>query len=138
MFDKNLLYILTILEAVEKVLIYTKSFTNAEEFYKNQDQLQFNATVNLLIAIGEESKKIDGNLKSKSEEVNWKLLAGLRDKISHDYRGIDPEIIWSVVKEDLVILKNVILNILKDTKIEKDLLKEIINSEYYKHLRYLI
>ncbi len=138
MFDKNLLYILTILEAVEKVLIYTKSFTNAEEFYKNQDQLQFNATVNLLIAIGEESKKIDGSLKNKSEEVNWKLLAGLRDKISHDYRGIDPEIIWSVVKEDLVILKNVILNILKDMKIEKDLLKEIINSEYYKHLRYLI
>lgn len=138
MFNNNLLYILTILEAIEKISIYIKTFTDVDEFYYSEDQKSFNATVNLLIVIGEESKKIDASIKFNHKNVNWKLLAGLRDKISHDYRGIDPEIIWSVVNDDLKILKTEIILVFKELNIDQTFLLEIINSQYYNHLRYLL
>ncbi len=52
--SKNMLYILTMLEAIEKVFIYSSGFVDEEEFYDANRQLNFNATVNLLIAIGED------------------------------------------------------------------------------------
>lgn len=138
MYNKNLLYVLTMLEAIEKILIYTKLFTTADDFYNAEDQKSFNASVNLLIAIGEESKKIESNIKSKYTNVNWKLLAGLRDKISHDYRGIDPEIIWSIVKEYLNILKSELILIFKELNVDKSFLTEMVNSKYYSHIKYLL
>lgn len=50
-----------ILEAIEKLNIYTKSFSSAHDFWFNEEQLNFNASSNLLLAIGEETKKIDAN-----------------------------------------------------------------------------
>lgn len=52
MFDKNILHILTILEAVEKINIYTIDLNDADLFFEINDQLNFNARINLLIAIG--------------------------------------------------------------------------------------
>ena len=79
MFDKNVLHLLTILEAVEKIHIYSKDFPDADSFFENKDQLNYNATINLLIAIGEESKKIDEQLRNKYDIVNWNEVAGLRN-----------------------------------------------------------
>ena len=67
--SKNLTYILTILEAIEKIFYYSKEFKDEEEFYFANKQLNFNASVNLLIAIGEENKKIDKELKT-SNKIN--------------------------------------------------------------------
>lgn len=134
----NVLYILTMLEAIEKSFIYTQKFINADDFFRTDDQLYFNATVNLLIAIGEESKKIDNEMKSRHDEVNWKLLAGLRDKISHNYRGIDPTIIWNIIKNDLTVLKKSLISLLQDTTIDSTLLHTIVQTDYYKHLTYLL
>ena len=125
-------------EAIEKINIYTNIFKNSNEFYNSEDQKSFNATINLLIAIGEESKKIEENIKIKFSETDWKLLAGLRDKISHDYRGIDPDLIWSIVSEDLNVLKSELIIIFKDLNIEKEFLNEIVNSKYYSHIKYLM
>ena len=84
MFDsKNVLYILTMLEAIEKIFIYSADFENEEKFYLANKQLNFNASVNLLIAIGEENKKIDEELKT-SNKINWKNLSAMRDKVSHN------------------------------------------------------
>ena len=70
MFDKQLLYILTILEAVEKIRIYTAEFSDPLDFFEANAQMNFNATVNLLIAIGEESKKIDDAKKETLPDIN--------------------------------------------------------------------
>ncbi len=106
--ENNLIYILTILEAVEKIKIYSKDYNNPDNFLWDSNQLNFNASVNLLIAIGEEVKKIDEKLKLEFPEIQWKAIAGIRDKIAHDYRGIDPNIVWNVIQNDLDkgILKN--------------------------------
>jgi len=138
MFKKDLVYLLTILEAIEKVNIYTKSFTDSDDFYWENEQMNFNATVNLLIAVGEESKKIDLTLKQLHQEINWRALAGLRDKIAHDYRGIDPLIVWSVVKDELPKLKIAATGMLTELNINQQLLTELIDTQFYQHLSYLL
>ena len=60
---KNFTYILTILEAIEKIYIYTKEIENADDFYSFNEQLNFNACQTLFLVIGEESKKINEDLK---------------------------------------------------------------------------
>ena len=61
----NLLYVLTILEAIEKVQKFTSRFRTAKEFFDAEDQLFFHASTSLLLVIGEESKKIEKNLKAQ-------------------------------------------------------------------------
>jgi len=137
MFDsKNMLHILTILEAIEKIFIYSKGFKDEEEFYYANRQLNFNATVNLLIAIGEENKKIDKNLKT-SPLINWKNLSAMRDKISHDYRGVDESIVWSVIQDYLPKLKIALIEIIPKIDNYSNYLEEALNSEYYEDLQYL-
>lgn len=135
--DKNLVHILTILEAIEKIFIYTQDITNAEDFWLINDQLNFNASVSLLIAIGEETKNIDENLKDEYPDIQWKAIAGMRDKLAHHYRGIDPEMTWEVIINELDNLKTALISMLSKIDFEKAMLDSALDSEYYKHLAYL-
>lgn len=140
MFDKSVLHLLTILEAAEKIQIYSKDFPDADSFFETKDQLNYNATINLLIAIGEESKKIDEQLRNKYDIVNWNEIAGLRNILSHNYTGIDNEIIWDIIKNYLGSVKDCSIKLLIDlinTKQLKENLTEILNSKYYSHIKYL-
>ena len=137
MFDvKNLTYILTMLEAIEKIFIYSNDFEDEEDFYHANKQLNFNASVNLLIAIGEENKKIDKNLKI-SKEINWKNISALRDKISHNYRGIDEYIVWDIIQNYLPKLKIALIEMIPKIENYKIYIKEALKSEYYEDLKYL-
>ncbi len=134
--SKNMLYILTMLEAIEKVFIYSSDFVDEEEFYDANRQLNFNATVNLLIAIGEENKKIDKDLKT-STTVNWKNISAMRDKLSHDYRGVDESIVWNIIQEYLPKLKEALIEIIPQVDNYQNYLDEALMSDYYKDLLYL-
>ena len=134
--DKNLIYIFTILEAIEKLFIYTENFQDDEEFYESENQLYFNAVTNLLIAIGEENKKIDEKIK-KDYSFSWNDISKMRDKISHNYRGISPYIVWDIIKSSLESYKNVLIEILPNIEDYEESLNEALNSGYYKHLCYL-
>jgi uncharacterized protein with HEPN domain len=136
--EKNLIYVLTILEAIEKAKIYSSEFDNADDFLWSNQQLNFNATVNLLIAIGEESKKIDEKLKKEFPSIEWKSIAGIRDKLSHDYRGIDPNIVWGVVQNNLDNLKEIAIQMLSKIDYDRNLLTEVLKTKYYSHLGYLV
>ena len=103
-----------ILEAIEKINIYCHNFEDEEEFYSSDDQLYFNAVVNLLIAIGEENKKIDTQIKN-DYPFSWKEISKMRDKISHNYRGVSPYVVWDIVQNSLPQYKQTILEILPIT-----------------------
>lgn len=96
--DKNALYLLTILEAIEKIKIYSNGFDTAESLFEAKDQMPYNGICHLLLAIGEESKKIETSLKETQSFISWGEIAGLRDRIAHDYRGIDRNIVFQIVK----------------------------------------
>lgn len=134
--NRNLIHILTILEAIEKIDFYTKEFEDEEHFYYANKQLNFNATLNLLIAIGEENKKIDDGLKTSSL-VHWKNVSALRDKISHNYRGIDEGIIWDSVQNYLPSLKSALIEMIPRIENFESILDEALASQYYEDLNYL-
>ena len=134
--SKNMLYVLTILEAIEKINIYSQEFEDDESFFFANKQLNFNATVNLLIASGEESKKIDEELKT-SPAINWKNLSAMRDKISHDYRGVDESIVWNVVQEYLPKLKTALIEMIPKIDEHEVYIKEALKSDFYDDIHYL-
>jgi uncharacterized protein with HEPN domain len=126
------------LECIEKCWIYTQEFDSAYEFLWANEQKELNAVISLFIAIGEESKKIDLNLKkSINTKLKWSEIAGLRDKISHDYRGVDEDILWSIIHNDLYTLKKALLEMIDIIKPDKELIDEFLKSPYYKHINYL-
>ena len=139
MFEKkNLTYILTSLEAIEKCFIYTKGMEEAEEFFERNDQMNFNACQILLLVIGEESKKIEENLKDEYSEIPWHLISALRNRIAHDYRSIDPYISFDIIRNYLPSLKSVMISMLKKIPFELELLQKVINTPYYNHIQYLL
>ncbi len=137
--DKNLLYIFTMLECIEKIWIYTAEFQDAQEFVWAQKQLPYNAVINLFIAIGEESKKIDTSLKENlTKEFSWKEVAGIRDKLAHDYRGVNEQVLWNTIHNELSTLKEALLKIYDTIKPPFELLQEVLASVYYEDIQYLL
>ena len=136
--EKNLIYIFTMLECIEKTWIYTKDFNNPNDLIWSNEQIALNATISLFIAIGEESKKIEQSLKDSIEcDFSWNNIAGIRDKISHDYRGVDADILWIVIHKDLKKLKTALVEMVDKINPSKELLKEFLSSKYYQHIQYL-
>ena len=134
--QNNLIHIFTILEAIEKINIYCKDFEDDEELYTANDQLNFNAVVNLLIAIGEENKKIDNDIKV-NYDFYWKDISKMRDKISHNYRGVSPYIVWDIIQNFLPEYKKVLLQVLPNIEDFQEALKDTLDSKFYTHLEYL-
>lgn len=102
------------------------SIKNIEAFVGNMsfddfcgDEKTKSAVVLKIEVIGEAAKNIPKEIKMKYNEVPWKDMAGMRDKISHFYFGIDYKIVWKVIKERLPAIKPEIERILKDLEEKK-------------------
>ncbi len=57
--------------------------------------------------------------------------------MAHDYRGIDPEIIFDIIKQELTPLKDALINIILLNPINKELVLKALDSQFYKNLEYL-
>ena len=66
-----------------------------------QDETLKRALVRSLEIIGEATKKIPADFKVKWGLINWKNMAGMRDRLIHDYMGINYSIVWDVVKNKI-------------------------------------
>ncbi|MGB3618013.1 MAG: HepT-like ribonuclease domain-containing protein [Catalinimonas sp.] len=135
---KNLTHILTILESIEKIDLYTRDFEDADVFFERNDQMHFNACQALLLVIGEESKKIEAALRDEHPTIPWNLIAGLRNRIAHDYRSIDPYVSFDVIRNYLPDLKKELMRMLRKVDFEKSLLERAVQTPYYAHLTYLL
>ncbi len=54
--------------------------------------------------IGEATKKLNEDFRAKYSEIEWKKIAGMRDKLIHDYLGVDLWAVWGVVENIIPIL----------------------------------
>lgn len=59
------------------------------------------------------SKKVSEDYRQRHTQVPWKIMAGLRDKLIHDYFGINLHIIWDTVEKDIPTLKEMIFSLIK-------------------------
>jgi len=66
--------------------------------------------------IGEAVKRLPEDFRIKNNIVDWKAIAGTRDKLIHDYLGIDYDIVWDIVVEEVPKLRKNIKKILNDEK----------------------
>jgi len=135
--NKNIIHLLTVLESIEKILLYTAGFKDKQSFYESGDQLQYNAVCHLLLAIGEESLKLEESLKEEMAFIAWDQIGGLRNRIAHDYRGIDPQVVFQIARYELLPLKNACIAMLKLMEVETETLQRLTETSWYKHLNYL-
>ena len=93
----NTAYLRLMLDSFAKINRFTKGMT-FEDF--SSDEKTQSAVIMQLQVTGELAKKVPENFK-ESIDVPWKNMAGLRDLVSHDYFGLDLNVIWHTVKDSV-------------------------------------
>lgn len=104
-------FLYDILESIRRIEYYTKNIT-FEELLK--DIMIQDAVVRNIEIIGEAVKNIPEEFKKKYNKLEWKKIAGMRDKIIHFYFGVSLEVVWKSIKEKLPSFKQEIEKIIKE------------------------
>jgi len=100
-------------ESIRKIEKYTHG-VNFDKFSK--DEQMIDAVVRNLSIIGEAVRNIPKEIKVKNPNVAWNEIKGMRNKVIHEYFGIDEEILWKTVQEDIQVFKKQIAKLLRDIK----------------------
>jgi uncharacterized protein with HEPN domain len=104
MLNKDYYILLSMIETIEKIIRYTEGYKSAEELYQNDRD--FDAAMMNFIVIGEEVAKLSDEIKGKNEQINWEKVYSLRNIIAHHYFGINVDIVWEIICDDLPKLKD--------------------------------
>jgi uncharacterized protein with HEPN domain len=96
------LYIGHILDCIGKIESFTLKVTE-EEFYRNF--LIQDAVIRNIQVIGEASKKFEQHFRDSNPQIPWRKITAMRNKVVHEYFGIDLPAVWNVVADDLSELK---------------------------------
>ncbi len=104
-------YLRDILEAASKARRFVENVT-FDEFVANDEKIY--AVMQALQIIGEAVKKIPATARKRYPQIPWREIAGMRDKLSHDYFGVDARRLWQTVQDDLPPLLTVVEQMLAD------------------------
>ena len=98
-------------EAIVRVTSYMENLSYDQFLADKKTQ---DAVVRNLEIIGEAAKNISKELKTKHSQIPWKDLAGVRDNLIHHYFGVNFDIVWNIVKQELPQVLSQLEEILKN------------------------
>ncbi len=90
-----------IIESIERIISYScdMEYSSFKTDNKTQD-----AVIRNIEVMGEATKLLSNELKAKYADVPWKSIAGTRDKLIHDYFGVNIDIVWNIATEEIPLL----------------------------------
>lgn len=103
------LFLMDILESIDAIASYVDGCSF--EFFC-ADRKTFSATIRELEIIGEAIRNISDEIKLQYPDVLWQEIRSFRNKIAHEYFGVDARIVWDIVQNELGLLKDQITQIL--------------------------
>lgn len=106
---RNDIIVQKLIAYVEKILAYCNG-VDYESFTHNSQLVE--ACVFNLSQIGELANRIDPEFTEKATNVPWKQIYGLRNRIVHDYEGVNLQLVWEVIETDLPELKRALRELL--------------------------
>lgn len=104
-------YLRHIMDAIVKIEEYIKNIS--EENFLESTLVQ-DGVIRQLEIIGEATKRLSEQTRQRHNSIPWKDIAGMRDKLAHDYLGVDLDAVWSTVNTDIPALKEQIADILSE------------------------
>jgi len=94
----DLVYLRHILDAIADIQEFVGNMTK-EDFLKNKP-IKY-AVVRGIEIIGEASKNLSKEFKEKQKTIPWQDIGNMRNKLIHNYPGVDYDIVWEVVQKDI-------------------------------------
>lgn len=102
-------YLRHILDAISRIEEYTRDIT-CEDFLTSN--LRQDGVIRQIEVIGEAAKKVSPESKGQHPEIPWKDIVGMRDKLIHDYFGVDLDAVWDTARKDIPRLKTQVAELL--------------------------
>ncbi len=104
-------YLKDILGSISDIQNFTRDITQKE---LEKDKKTLYAVIRCLEVLGEAVKKVPKDIAKEYPHVPWKEIAGMRDKLIHEYFGVDIETLWDTIQEDITPFKDAVTKIIRD------------------------
>ena len=103
------LYILDMLQAMDEVNEFVADIPNAEALVN--DKVKYKAVLMNFIILGEASRNIFEEVRMNHPEVEWRDVMSMRNKLVHEYFGVDNKVVWDAIKKNFPELKEILTKI---------------------------
>ena len=97
---------------IDEINYLIETSLNLSEGEFSQSQTLQKAFTRSLEIIGEATKNLPSEFRDQHESIDWKSIAGMRDRLIHNYFGVDYQIVWDVIKNEIPPLKTTISSLL--------------------------